>query len=372
MFETDLFVIGGGPAGIAAAMAARQKGLRVMIADGSRPPVDKACGEGLMPDSIAAAKHIGIRVPEELGFRFRGIRFHGEGKSVESDFPHGKGLGLRRIVLHRELVEQAAQTGIEMLWSCPVVGIGANAVQLHNRTVSTRWIVGADGSGSRVRHWAGLDQFRRRSRRFAYRRHFARAPWTEFMEIYWGDACQIYVTPVSGQEICVALISRRPELRLTEALRGFPLLEEQLAGVAASSNERGAVTATARLKSVVRGNVALVGDASGSVDAITGEGLCLAFQQAAALAEALVASGEAGGLESYAKVHQRLALRPALMADMMLTMDRWPAVRRRALAAMSGEPQCFARMLAGHVGALTVPKLAGAGLSLGWHMVKGA
>ena len=52
--ETDVFVIGGGPAGLAAAIAARQQGLRVLVADGAKPPIDKACGEVLMPDAITA------------------------------------------------------------------------------------------------------------------------------------------------------------------------------------------------------------------------------------------------------------------------------------------------------------------------------
>ena len=365
MFDTDIFVIGGGPAGLAAAMAARFRGLRVMIADGSRPPIDKACGEGLMPDSIAAAGRIGIVLPEREGFRFRGICFHGEGHSVASDFPHGYGLGFRRTALHQHLVDQAARAGVEMLWSTPITGIGDNTVQTHRRSISTRWIVGADGSGSRVRRWAGLDRFSRNSRRFAYRRHFARRPWTEFMEIYWGDACQIYVTPVSPEEVCVALISRTPELRLAEALRRFPQLESHLSGVMPSSNERGAVTATSRLKAVARGNVALVGDASGSVDAITGEGLCQAFQQSEALAGALAA----GDLALYSRAHRSIGFRPALMADLMLSMDRWPFIRRRALAAMAAEPQCFANLLAGHVGSLRPSELLGAGLSLGWQMI---
>jgi flavin-dependent dehydrogenase len=365
MFDTDVFVIGGGPAGIAAAMAARSRGLRVVLADGSRPPIDKACGEGLMPDSIAAAERIGIRLPESAGFRFRGIRFLGEGHAVASNFPHGYGVGFRRTALHKELVEQAGNAGVEMLWMTPVSGIGANAVQLNGRSISTRWIVGADGSGSRVRRWAGLDRFARNSRRFAYRRHFACKPWTDLMEIYWGEARQIYVTPVAANEVCVALIERVPEVRLDEALRHFPLLEARLHGMAASSHERGAVTATAQLKGVARGNVALIGDASGSVDAITGEGLCQAFQQSAALAEAIAA----GDLSGYSKAHRRIAFRPAFMADMMLSMDRWPAIRRRALGAMAGRPQCFANLLAGHVGELRAAQLVRASLSLGWQMI---
>src|ERR1022692_2180287 len=61
MQPTDLFVIGGGPAGLAAAIAARLKGLNVTLADGARPPIDKACGEGLMPDGLAALRSLGVK-----------------------------------------------------------------------------------------------------------------------------------------------------------------------------------------------------------------------------------------------------------------------------------------------------------------------
>jgi flavin-dependent dehydrogenase len=346
MFDTDVFVIGGGPAGIAAAIAARSRGFRVIVADGNRPPIDKACGEGLMPDSIAAASDIGIHLAETEGCRFRGIRFHGDGCSVASDFPSGYGLGFRRTKLHSLLVEQAAHAGIEMLWKTPVTGIGPNEVRLRGRSMSTRWIIGADGSGSRVRRWAGLDRFARNSRRFAYRRHFARKPWTEFMEIYWGEGCQVYVTPI-GDEVCVVVISRTRGPLLADALARFPQLEAYLTGAPISSRERGAITATAVLKSVARGNVALIGDASGSVDAITGEGLCQAFRQAAALADAMAA----GDLSLYRRLHRRLRRRPTFMADLMLSMDRWPAARRRVMRVLSGHPQWFRKLLAIHVGA---------------------
>ena len=50
--KADVLIVGGGPAGLATAIALRQKGASVTVADAMTPPIDKACGEGLMPDSL--------------------------------------------------------------------------------------------------------------------------------------------------------------------------------------------------------------------------------------------------------------------------------------------------------------------------------
>ena len=338
MADPDVFVIGGGPAGLAVAIAARRKGYSVVVADGNLPPIDKACGEGLLPDSRRAAARIGIQVPDSLGFEFRGIRFHGAGRSVEADFPRGElGIGVRRVRLHEMLVETADQAGVELRWGAPVTGI---------EEIRARWIIGADGARSRVRRWAALDGCVRNSHRFSYRRHYSMAPWTDYVEVHWGEGCQIYVTPVGPNEVCLALISRTPELRLDDALpRYFPALHERVEGVPAASRERGAVTATMRLRSVARGNMALVGDASGSVDAISGDGLCLSFKQAALLTDAMAR----GDLERYDREHPGLAFKPNFMTRTMLVLDRGPEIRRWAFGALCAQPWAFERLLALHV-----------------------
>jgi flavin-dependent dehydrogenase len=364
--STDVFVIGGGPAGLAAAIAARQQGFRVIVADGARMPIDKPCGEGLMPDGLAALAKLGISIEPENAYPFRGIRFLSNGLAVDASFPKGAfGMGVRRTVLHRLIAERASRLGIDFLWQTPVTGISADGVQVGKRTVSARWIIGADGGSSRVRRWAGLDAFRKRDRRYAFRQHYRVAPWTDRMELYWGRHGEIYVTPVANDQVCVALISRDPKLRLAEALLKFPELKSRLDGADVSSPERGALTATSKLKHVSRGNVALIGDASGTVDAITGEGLCLAFSQAMVLADCL----RRGDVSRYEREHRRLALRPFLMARLMLTLDGRPRLQRRTLQAFQSRPDVFRRLLELHVGVLSPLHLALDGLTLGWGLL---
>lgn len=364
MPDIDVFVLGGGPAGLAAAIAARRAGFSVLLADAEVPPIDKACGEGLMPDSLSAAAGLGLSLPPSVGFPFYGIRFAGTHHSVTANFPNGAGLGIRRTVLHSLMITDAKREGVEMSWGAPAKLEGCS-VTLNGQRLCPRWIIGADGSQSAVRRIAGLQNFRRDSRRFGFRRHYRVAPWSNHVEVHWGDGCQFYVTPVAANEVCVVLMSRDPHLRIDDALARFPALYEPLRDAEHVTSERGSLAATRRLHRVTKGNVALIGDASGTVDPITGEGLCLAFHQAHALADALVA----GDLELYEAAHSRLGRRPRFMADSMLLLDRSSNLRSRALSAFSSRPALFADLLAMHVGQLSAGRLAATAAVLGWEVV---
>ncbi len=346
MRETDVLVVGGGPAGLAAALAARRSGLSVVLADRTRPPIDKACGEGLMPDALAALRGLGAEPPAAAGLPFRGIRFVDGGLVAEAAFAQGHGIGLRRTLLHRLLAERAQDAGVTALWGVSVDLSGPGRVELGGRAVAFRWLIGADGSQSKVRQWAGLPPVWSGARRFGLRQHFRVRPWSDRVEVHWRSGVQAYVTPVAADEICIALLGGAPAARLAELPGLFPALAERLSGAAPIGPARGALSMSTRLGRVTRGAVALVGDASGAVDAITGEGLALAFRQASALGPALAD----GGLAAYEKAHRRLRRMPLLMARLLLLMDRRDGLRRRALRALAAQPRAFEQLLALHVG----------------------
>ena len=119
------------------------------------------------------------------------------------------------------------------------------------------------------------------------------------------------------------------------------------------------------LHSVYQGNVVLVGDASGGVDAITGEGLRLAFRQAIELAEAM----RFNDLPSYARAHRTLARKPVLMGNLLLNLGRNEQLRMRAFRMLANRPPLFAGMLSVHSGNPDWKDLLAAGTQLGWRFL---
>ena len=360
---TDLLLIGGGPAGLATAIRAGLAGLSVTVLDRSRPPIDKACGEGLMPDAVARLREIGV---EPRGLTFRGIRYFDGDVMAEGIFPQAGGLGVRRTKLHDALVRRAEEAGVDLRWGVKAAGLGSGGVETDQGTFMARWIVGADGLRSQVRRWAGLDGGEGPFRRFGVRRHFAMTPWSDFVEVYWGPECEAYVTPVAPDQVGIAFLWSRGKTGFDDLLERIPALRAKIAGAPPASKDRGTGPLHQRVRAVRRGNVALVGDAAGYLDAITGEGLAVALHESAALVEALVA----GDLGRYEKAHRRINRLPNVMTGLVLALERRPRLRARAVRALAAEPALFSRLLGIHARTLPPRRLGMDGaLRLAWRLV---
>ena len=365
--RADVVILGGGPAGLGAGIALRQKGIDCLVVEALGPVIDKGCGEGLMPDALESLRCLGIEISEADGHVFHGIRFCNAVTSVDAAFPTGTGIGVRRTKLHLRMIERAREVGVRLAWNTRAKPDGASSLLIDGVKVKFNWLIGADGQSSFVRRWAGLNRLRREQLRFGFRRHYQTAPWSDYVEVHWERTGQVYVTPIAEDCVCVAFITSDQHQDRAGFLDDFPAVAAKVKNASLMSRERGAISATRKLRCVGKGFVALVGDASGSVDAITGEGLALSFRQALAIANAI----ETGDLGTYRKAHRSLARLPNVMAQLMLTMDRWPALERRGLSVLAAKPRFFQELLAIHVGEGSLPRFAASsGVSMAWQLLR--
>ncbi len=364
--RAEVVIIGAGPAGIAAAIAASQNGFRATVLDARMPPLDKPCGEGILPHGVAALAALGIHLDAAGAVPFAGIRFEDEESSARAEFAGGTGFALRRTRLHWLLLDRAIRAGVEFHWGAEVVHVDSDFVITTERRIPYAWLVGADGQNSAVRKWAGLDKRKVRAKRFGFRRHFQVRPWANTVEVHWAEGCQMYVTPTGEQEVGVAVFSRDPQMRLEQALPRFPALAEKLLGAAPTTDELGDTTSLRIFPAVTQGCIALAGDASGTVDAIAGHGLSMAFQHAIQLGEAL----RQGNLERYESCHRKIAAAPVAMSRLMLLMEANNQLRRRTLRLFANSPNLFSKLLSVHSGTLPLSSIGvGEMADFGWKLL---
>src|SRR5215471_21659282 len=94
-------------------MSPGRTGLEAVVADGFEPPIDKACGEGLLPATLQALKRLDVHLDSFEGYPFHGIRFADHQSSVEASFNGLRALGVRRTTLHARLLESAQSRGVQ-------------------------------------------------------------------------------------------------------------------------------------------------------------------------------------------------------------------------------------------------------------------
>ncbi len=355
----DVAVVGGGPAGLALAAAAAAQGLRVALFERGAFPLDKTCGEGLMPPGVAALEALGAR--ERLGPEdcapFTGIRFLQEDGSSAVGTLSRPGLGVRRLALSRVLHEVAHERGVLIF---PREAVRAHRLERDaailetpERTVRAGVLVAADGLRSPIRRDAGLDGPPVPVRRYGMRCHFACEPWSREVEVHFSEGVEAYVTPCGAHRVGVAFLWEdgpmpRPA-RFDRFLARFEGLSQRLAGCPSDSAVRGAGPLWQQARAVTKDRLVLLGDAAGYVDALTGEGVSLALGAAARLAQvlpaALATGATRGAFAAFERTWRADFAAYARLAQGMLWLARRPALRRAAVCALGRAPWVFDGLL---------------------------
>lgn len=329
----DVLVAGGGPAGLATALHCARRGLHTVVVEPRETPVDKACGEGLMPAAVRALDDL---VDPFEGFELQGIRYlDTAGRRADALFRNGSGRGVRRTQLQSVLNRAVAAAGVDVIEG-RVGDIRQDADSVHVDGRRARYLVGADGLHSSVRSQLGLGSPDPRPPRHGLRRHYAVPAWSDLVEVHWSACCEAYVTPVAPDLVGVAVLSscREPFER---HLQRFPDLLERLPSVAATRT-RGAGPLRQRCSARVAGRVLLVGDAAGYVDALTGEGIALSLGCARELARCLAVDRPA----DYEAEWRRETRRYRVLTEALLWAARSRVLRRALVPAAQRLPRVFA------------------------------
>lgn len=330
--DVDLAVVGGGPVGLATAVAAASSGLSVTVLEARSGDGDKACGEGLMPSSVGWLRRWGV---DPAGQPFVGITYRWGEREVSSVFRQGTGLGVRRTTLVSALRQRATALGVETRHE-KVTAVAQDGTVAQVGSVASRYVAVADGLHSPLRRSLGLGRPARGPARYGQRRHFAVRPWTDRVEVSWVDDAEAYVTPVGTDEVGVAVLSRRGGT-YEDWLGRFPHLRDRLSGAGATSKVRGAGPLRQTSTSRVAGRALLVGDAAGYVDAITGEGMAVGFASAAALVDCVLRDRPA----DYETAWRRATLRPRLITHALLAATQHRPLRRAMVPAAQALPGVF-------------------------------
>jgi menaquinone-9 beta-reductase len=333
----DVLVVGGGPAGAAAAFWLAKAGHDVCVLERKAFPRDKTCGDGLTPRAVHQLREMGLEPAiAARHHRHDGLRAEAHGITLDLPWPDhpvfpSYGYVVRRRDLDRLVAEQAGAAGATVRESSEALRpltrdghvIGAlvkDKASGETREVHARYVVVADGSLSRFGRALGTARDKSYPQGIAIRGYFesplSADPWIEScLDVHDRDGRSLpgygWIFPLGDGTINVGI-------GLLSTYKGYRDVNTThlMSEWAATAPERWGIDPDAMLAPPTGGrlpmagsvnpkvgpNWLVVGDAAGSINPFNGEGIDYAYEtarMAADLIDEAIVSGTGQPLQRY-------------------------------------------------------------------------
>jgi flavin-dependent dehydrogenase len=291
--EADVAIVGAGPAGstLAALLAAR--GVDVVLADRDAFPRDKLCGEFLSYDALPIAERLGVlaEIDTRNAPRIEHCRLVGRSRTYEFSLPH-PARGVSRLLLDELLLRAAQRAGARVLegWTATALPLRLERSG-ESIEVRAKVIVGAWGRWGRFDTVLGRQFVRdHKHRNFGFKRHYSGPAPENVIELYSFDRGYLGVNAIEGGLTNICGLVHESRLAghrgkwdaFVDAIRGEePQLERLYAAhPPAQDGFLSSEPVIFRPRDPVEQQIFLIGDASGLIDPLTGNGMAMAMQSA--------------------------------------------------------------------------------------------
>ncbi len=322
--DADVAIIGGGLAGATLAALLARRGVGVVVIERDEFPRDKVCGEFLSYDSLPILDRMSLlsRIDDAGASQLQRCRVIGERRTLEFTFP-APARGISRRVLDELLFRAAGTSGARLIEGAAVTAIRQSSVEFTRAqlpgSISARVLVGAWGRWGRFDTEFGRSFVRERSHRhFGFKRHYRRIAGSasDSTDLLSFDRGYLGVNDIEGDETNICGLVHGDRLRghrgrwdafMERVASEAPPIRRMLDQYVPVQKEfLSSEPVVFRPKSAVERGMFLVGDASGVIDPLTGNGMSMAIQSALVAAPFILAAldDRASAEEGYRRAHE--------------------------------------------------------------------